>query len=157
VPALPARGFVPGQTITVVAAVVERDGRFLVTKRIAGVHLEGYWEFPGGKIEPDESDAVGLAREMAEELGVQITSGALLHSVSHTYEDRIIDLRFYACSIQGEPRALLDQEIRWVTRAELAELPFPPADRALIRSLAQSTATSRTATASRPPIDPKQD
>jgi 8-oxo-dGTP diphosphatase len=126
---------VPGEKITVTAAVVERDGRLLVTRRGPGVHLEGYWEFPGGKCEPGEADDACLSRELAEELGVTVTTSRLLQCVSHEYGDRTIELRFYACEIAGDPAPLLDQEIRWVSRAELDTLQFPPADEELLRRL----------------------
>jgi 8-oxo-dGTP diphosphatase len=136
---MPALGIVPGEKITVTAAVVERDGRLLVTRRGRGVHLEGYWEFPGGKCEPGESDAACLSRELAEEIGVTVTKSRLLQRVSHEYEDRTIELHFYACEISGDPAPLLDQEIRWVTRSELDALQFPPADEELVRSLKDGT------------------
>jgi mutator protein MutT len=126
---------VPGEKITATAAVVERGGRLLVTRRGPGVHLEGYWEFPGGKCEPGESDDACLSRELAEELGVTVTASRLLLCVSHEYQDRTIELRFFACEIAGDPAPLLDQEIRWVTRSELETLQFPPADEELLRSL----------------------
>ena len=138
-PFLPALGIVPGEKVTVTAAVVERDGRLLVTRRGQGVHLEGYWEFPGGKCEPGESDAACLSRELTEELGVTVTKSRLLQRVSHDYDDRTIELRFYACEIAGDPAPLLDQEIRWVTRSELDGLQFPPADEELVRSLKNAT------------------
>jgi mutator protein MutT len=121
--------------IKVVAAVVERGGRFLVTRRQPGVHLEGYWEFPGGKCEAGEAHEACLGREMREELGVGARVGDLLLETSHQYPDRTITLRFYRCEIDDEPRPLLKQEIRWATRAELGSLEFPPADAELIRVL----------------------
>jgi 8-oxo-dGTP diphosphatase len=124
------------ETSVVVAAVIEESGRFLVTRRQAGVHLEGYWEFPGGKCDPGESHQACLQREMQEELavGVQVT-GKILET-RHPYPDRIIELHFYVCVLEGEPRPLLGQDMRWVSRGELASLPFPPADAELIARLA---------------------
>ncbi|MGH9312906.1 MAG: (deoxy)nucleoside triphosphate pyrophosphohydrolase [Vicinamibacterales bacterium] len=122
----------------VAAAVVERGGRFLVTRRQPGVHLEGCWEFPGGKCEPDEAHDACLTRELGEELGVTATVGGLILSVPHDYEDRTIELHFYACTIDGEPRALLNQEIGWATREELKTLEFPPADAKLIQLLSST-------------------
>jgi 8-oxo-dGTP diphosphatase len=119
----------------VVAAVIARGERVLVTRRQPGVHLEGYWEFPGGKCEPGEAHEACLARELDEELGVAASVGARILSVSHAYDDRTIQLHFYACTIDGEPRPLLRQEIRWATRSELGELTFPPADTELIQVL----------------------
>jgi 8-oxo-dGTP diphosphatase len=122
--------------IVVTAAVIERDGAFLVTRRPRGVHLEGYWEFPGGKCEEGESHAAALVREIAEELDTEITVGREVFTVSHTYPDRVIELHFFECRLTGTPRAALGQEMRWVDRGELTSLKFPPADEDLIRILA---------------------
>jgi len=122
-------------TIVVTAAVIEEAGRFLVTRRQPGVHLEGYWEFPGGKCEAGETHAECLARELDEELGVEATIGAELFATIHAYADRRVELHFLRCAIHGAPVARLGQEIHWVSRAELATLPFPPADAELIRRL----------------------
>ena len=122
-------------SVVVCAAVVEREGRFFVARRHDGTHLEGYWEFPGGKCEPGETDEGCLAREMREELGVEARVGPLLLSVSHAYPDRVVELHFYACEMSGAPRALLGQEMRWVSRDELRALLFPPADAELIELL----------------------
>jgi mutator protein MutT len=121
--------------IDVVAAVVERNERFLVTRRQPGVHLAGYWEFPGGKCEPGETHHVCLQRELVEELGISARVSDLILETSHDYPDRTVKLYFYRCEISGEPRPLLKQEIRWARRAELADLGFPPADAELIRML----------------------
>ncbi len=122
-------------SVVVAAAVVEREGRFFVARRLDGSHLEGYWEFPGGKREPGETDEACLAREMREELGVDVRVGPLLLSVAHAYPDRAVELHFYACEMCGAPRPLLGQEMRWVPREELRALEFPPADAELIEML----------------------
>ena len=132
------RGTSSSPRIVVTAAVIERDGAFLVTRRPSGVHLEGYWEFPGGKIEPGESRAAALAREIAEELDTPIAVGRELFTVTHTYPDRIVELHFLACELKGEPRAVLGQEMRWVVREQLGTLRFPPADEELIRLLTEA-------------------
>ena len=72
-------------TIVVTAAVIERDARFLVTRRPQGVLLEGYWEFPGGKVEPGESAEEALARELDEELGIEAKIGSRVTRTRHTY------------------------------------------------------------------------
>jgi mutator protein MutT len=127
----------PDSAIRVLAAVIERQGRILLTRRLAGTHLSGLWEFPGGKCEPNESDEACLARELAEELGVDAVVGRELLSVEHAYPDRRVRLHFRACTIVGQPRAVLGQEMRWVTRDELLTLQFPEADAELIRYLTQ--------------------
>jgi len=122
-------------TLVVTAALVERDGRVLVTRRQRGVHLEGLWEFPGGKQEDGESLEACLARELREELDVHATIGEEVYTTKHDYPERSVELHFLRCDLQGEPRPILGQEIRWVARAELASLEFPPADAELIKIL----------------------
>ena len=119
----------------VVAAVVERDGCFLVTRRQAGVHLAGLWEFPGGKVAPGESHADALRREMQEELDSDVDVRSIVCTAAHAYDDRHVTLYFYSCQLAGTPRPLLGQEMRWVPRAELPTLGFPPADKELIELL----------------------
>ncbi len=123
--------------IVVSAAVIEENGKFLVTRRPGGVHLEGFWEFPGGKCEEGESHLASLAREIAEELDTAIIIEREVYSVVHGYDDRVVELHFFACRLAGEPRAVLGQEMRWVSREELGTLPFPPADEELIQILAR--------------------
>jgi 8-oxo-dGTP diphosphatase len=122
-------------TIVVTAAVIGRDGRLLVTRRQKGVHLEGYWEFPGGKCDAGESLEACLARELREELDVEARVGAEIFTTTHAYTDRCVELHFLRCELDGEPHPQLGQEMRWVRRDELATLEFPPADAALIQML----------------------
>jgi 8-oxo-dGTP diphosphatase len=129
-------------TIVVTAAVIERDGRFLLTRRQKGVHLEGLWEFPGGKCDPGESLAACLRRELREELAVDASIGAELYSVTHDYPDRRVELHFLQCALAGEPLPQMGQEMRWVTRADLASLEFPPADEEFIQRLAGAGRTA---------------
>ena len=121
--------------IVVVAAVIEHDGRFLVTRRQDGVHLAGMWEFPGGKIGNGESHTAALRREMIEELDVDVAVGELVLESSHSYPDRTVTLHFYRCDLLGTPRPMIGQEMEWVRRDELTALIFPPADNELIRML----------------------
>jgi 8-oxo-dGTP diphosphatase len=125
-------------TIVVTAAVIERDGRFLVTRRQRGVHLEGFWEFPGGKCDAGETHAACLARELREELAVEAHVGSELFTTTHTYPDRIVELHFVRCELVGEPAPQIGQDMRWVARADLAALEFPPADVELIRMLGEA-------------------
>ena len=120
----------------VVAAVIERDGAFLVSRRQAGVHLAGYWEFPGGKCHAGESEGDALRRELREELDVGVEPGEKLLATAHEYDDRTIELHFYRCALAGVPRPMVGQSIRWVPRAELSALRFPPPDAELIALLA---------------------
>jgi 8-oxo-dGTP diphosphatase len=125
----------PVPCIIVSAAVIERDGAYLVTRRPTGVHLAGLWEFPGGKCHGGESLETCLIREIREELGCDVEVDREIFSISHTYPERIVELHFFACALSGEPAAALGQEIRWVPRAELRALDFPPADHELIERL----------------------
>lgn len=123
--------------VTVVAAVVERDGAFLVTRRLDGTHLAGMWEFPGGKCDPGERHDACLAREMSEELAVGVQVGAKILSVTHDYPERPVTLHFYRCDLRGEPVPQLGQQMQWVRRAALRQLEMPPADAELIELLSK--------------------
>ena len=90
------------------------------------------WEFPGGKIDADESHPSALKREIREELDVDIEVGELTFHTIHAYPEVTVALYFYRCTLLGTPRPLLGQEMRWVPRQELAALGFPAADRELI-------------------------
>jgi len=121
--------------IIVAAAVIERDGAFLVTRRQHGVHLAGLWEFPGGKCEAGETHAECLVRELREELGVDAAIGPEILATSHDYTDRHVELHFLRGELRGEPVPQQAQEMRWVRRTELSQLEFPAADAALIDRL----------------------
>jgi 8-oxo-dGTP diphosphatase len=123
--------------IVVTAAVIERGDKFLVTRRLKGTHLEGAWEFPGGKCETAETYPRCLEREILEELGVGASIGDEIFSVTHTYPERVVELHFFECVLEGDPHPVLGQEMRWVARSELTALEFPPADAELIRLLSE--------------------
>ena len=122
-------------SLVVAAAVVERGGSFLVTRRPGGVHLEGYWEFPGGKCDPGETLEACLLRELREELDVEAAIGKKLLSTSHIYPERRVELHFFLVTLQGEPVPQLGQEMQWIQRTELARLKLPPADDELVALL----------------------
>ncbi len=124
----------------VVAAVIEEEGRILVTRRQPGVHLAGMWEFPGGKIDPDETHKDALRREIREELDADVDVGGLILATTHAYTDKTVTLYFYRCALKGTPRPLLGQEMRWVAHGDLPSLGFPPADEELIRVLTRTAA-----------------
>ena len=126
-------------TVVVAAAVIERDDRFLLTRRQRGVHLEGFWEFPGGKCEPGETHAAFLVREIREELGVEAAIGREVLATTCEYPDRQVELHFLRCEVDGAPAPRLGQEMRWVAREELSRLTFPPADAELIQILIGAT------------------
>jgi 8-oxo-dGTP diphosphatase len=122
--------------VEVVAAVIRRGARHLVTRRAPGKHLAGLWEFPGGKRHPGESLEAALRRELDEELGVEARVGRRLAVVPWAYPERRVVLHFFECTIGAQPvRPREGQPARWVTREELARLDFPPADAALIAQL----------------------
>jgi mutator protein MutT len=123
--------------LLVTAAVIERDGTFLVTRRQKGVHLEGFWEFPGGKCDPGEPLHACLRRELREELGAEAVVGEELLATTHRYPERSVELHFFACTLTTEPSPLLGQEMRWVLRDDLASLKFPAADEELLRLIQQ--------------------
>jgi 8-oxo-dGTP diphosphatase len=121
--------------IRVAAAVIQRGSAVLVTRRLAGTHLQGLWEFPGGKCEPGESIHECLIREIVEELGVTIEPGATLLVTTHEYPEKTVELHFIACAMTGEPVPQQNQEMQWIERARLDTLAFPEADAALIAQL----------------------
>jgi len=123
-----------------VAAGLIRDerGRYLITQRRKGSHLAGLWEFPGGKMEADETPAAGLRRELAEELAATFAVGDLVETVRWEYPDRVVVLHFFDCRVEsGEIVPQEEQAMQWVGPEQLATYDFPPADRELIRRLAQ--------------------
>lgn len=114
----------------VVTGVIRRDGRYLLGKRPAEGLLGGLWEFPGGKVQPGETHAEALRRELREELGVEATPGKLIAAVSHAYTHFRVRLHVYACTIaSGEPEARVHAELRWVSRADFDQYAFPTANR----------------------------
>jgi len=123
--------------VEVVAAVVEEAGRFLITRRLEGTHLAGLWEFPGGKILPEEKPEDALRRELREELGVEAVVGEPVETVDWAYPEKSVRLLFFRCALAGEPAPLEGQEIRWVAAADLPSYNFPGADATLIARLSR--------------------
>jgi mutator protein MutT len=126
--------------IEVAAAIIQDDaGRYLITQRRRGSHLEGLWEFPGGKREPDESLEACLRRELAEELSATFSVDEPLETIRWEYPDRAVVLHFYRCRLEsGVITPLEDQAMAWVEPARLSDYAFPPADRKLIERLQQA-------------------
>ena len=119
-------------------ALVDADGRVLVTQRPQGKAMAGLWEFPGGKVEDDEAPEAALVREMAEELGVEIGPRCLtpLGFASHAYEDFHLVMLLYACRRwEGIATGREGQALRWVHPRDLRKLEMPPADKPLIHML----------------------
>jgi mutator protein MutT len=115
--------------IDVAVALIERNGSYLITRRPRGTHLEGYWEFPGGKRHPDETFEVCLAREILEEVGVEVSVGEKVVEVEHVYPEHSVRLHVYLCRLtRGEPRPLAVEEVQWARPAEMDRCLFPQAD-----------------------------
>ncbi len=127
------------RTLTVVAAaLVDGDGRVLLQQRAEGRQMAGLWEFPGGKVELGERPEAALARELREELGIDVAAEALapVAFASAGLGDRHLLLLLYICRTwHGEPEALDAAMLRWVRPSEMLALPMPPADEPLIAPL----------------------
>ena len=122
--------------IRVTAALLEEDGRVLLARRKPGKHMGGRWELPGGKIEPGESPEQSLARELAEELGLEARIGEYLCSALFDAEGVSLELLVYrAHRTAGEPAALEHEELRWVTPRDLASYDLADSDRIVIGKL----------------------
>ena len=119
-----------------VAAITNTKGEVLVSQRLQGTHLEGYWEFPGGKLEPGEAIETGLQRELQEELGITATAYSPLIRVRHSYPEKNVLLDVWRIdAFQGQPRGLEGQPIEWRDIASLKAEDFPPADVPIISAL----------------------
>jgi 8-oxo-dGTP diphosphatase len=118
--------------IRVVAAVIERDGRYLITQRRPQAVLGGLWEFPGGKVEPGETDEAALAREVRERVGVDVQVRRAMAQRTHTYDGYTVDLTLFEATIaeDQQPTAVRVAECRWVASSEFERYPFPAADQA---------------------------
>ncbi|MDL2206684.1 (deoxy)nucleoside triphosphate pyrophosphohydrolase [Eubacteriales bacterium OttesenSCG-928-N13] len=118
-------------TIPVVAAIVMRDGKILITGQEKPIYGGFLWEFPGGKLEAGESPEQALSRELKEELGIDAHATRVYDVVRHIYEHngRDVLVLFYLAELpKGEPNALEGQQIAWVSPQELKDYPFAPAD-----------------------------
>ena len=128
------------QPIEVAAGLVFRKGRLLITQRLAGGHLAGLWEFPGGKREADEGMLDCLQRELAEELGITVAVGQCVETLTHSYPEKTVRLEFYLCELtDGDPIGLDGQELAWVTVDGLDAYEFPAADARLLKRLKTET------------------
>ncbi len=116
-------------------ALIDVDGRILLTQRPEGKSLAGLWEFPGGKVEPGETPETALIRELDEELGIDTWASCLapLTFASHSYPDFHLLMPLFACrKWAGIAQGREGQALKWVRAADLASYPMPPADRPLI-------------------------
>jgi len=126
----------PRPDIAVALALVWRDGRLLVTRRPSGVHLAGFWEFPGGKLRDGESPEACAERELREEVGVTGRARARRPPIEWEYPERRVTLHPVDCDwVAGDGDALEVAALRWIELAELAELDLPPANAGLVATL----------------------
>jgi 8-oxo-dGTP diphosphatase len=126
--------------LIVVAGLIEADGKILVCQRRRGGAFELMWEFPGGKVQGGETPAVGLARELREELGVEAVVGAELFRTRHRYAEMSeeIELIFFSVVVQAAAvRNIVFERIEWWAAEALSELNFLPADREFVSKLAR--------------------
>jgi 8-oxo-dGTP diphosphatase len=124
--------------LVVAAALVDVDGRVLLSQRPKGKRLEGLWEFPGGKIDADERPEDALIRELREELDVTVKADCLapLTFASHAYDDFHLLMLLYACRRwEGFVQPLDGQALKWVRPKDMRAYPMPPADEPLIPHL----------------------
>ncbi|MBI3318592.1 MAG: 8-oxo-dGTP diphosphatase MutT [Candidatus Omnitrophica bacterium] len=129
--------------LDVAVAVIEREGRFLIAQRLPNDSFGGWWEFPGGKLQPRETLEQALVREIEEELGVQISVGAEIQQIEHRYPNRTIRLHCFSCRLlSGEPQAKECAAWRWVGPGELKEFRFLPASGKILEFL-EKAATPR--------------
>lgn len=125
------------QLCIAIGVIENSQGQVLVAKRPAGVHLKGCWEFPGGKVESQESFKITLRRELAEEVGINIGATTKLIEFKHQYEDRHLHFQVYkVLDFIGEVHAKEAQQLKWVDRSELNTFNFPSANKAILDALA---------------------
>lgn len=119
-----------------IGVIENSQQQVLVGKRKLGTHLEGYWEFPGGKVAPHESFKIALRRELFEELGIQIHCMSKLIEFKHQYVDRKLHFQiFKVTGFEGKVKSAEDQELQWVKHSELASLNFPAANKAILDAM----------------------
>jgi 8-oxo-dGTP diphosphatase len=126
----------PAVVLVVAAALYDGQGRVLITERPPGKHMAGRWEFPGGKVEPGESERQALARELREELGIELAAAHPELTLSHDYAERSVRISMWIVErYAGEPCGLDGQKLKWVAPARLAAEDVLEADRPFIEAL----------------------
>jgi len=118
------------RSIRVVAAVIQRDGKYLITQRRENASLPLLWEFPGGRVEPGETDAQALQREFTERLGAAVDVGKPVAFRRHDYEGYTVELVLYEATLVSDDalETVRVKDFRWVEVDEFSQYPFPPAD-----------------------------
>jgi 8-oxo-dGTP diphosphatase len=138
--------------LLVVAAALYHDGYVLIAERPAGKHMAGRWEFPGGKVAPGESEQDALARELQEELGIEVTTSRPFMRLTHSYDDRDVELSLWIVeSFRGEPQSLDGQRLKWVRPERLMEQNILEADIPFVKALRDRACTMQKT--SRTPLD----
>lgn len=125
--------------VRVVAAVIETEGRYLITQRRATAVLPNLWEFPGGKVEPGERDEDALRREIRERLDADVKVLQMISFVRHPYERYTVDLHLYQCELLSDVRPRAVQDFRWIRSNEFDDFEFTPADEASMSKLLEDT------------------
>ena len=136
------------RVIIVSAAILLEHGRVLLSQRKAGTHLAGAWEFPGGKVEPDEDPRAALERELEEELGIDAEVLAPVEVTFHRYPEKSVLLLFFEARRRpgsAEPRAIDVADVRWAEASELGDEEFPPADVAVLAEVRRRLAVPASA------------
>ena len=129
---MPSRPF----ELVVAAALYDQAGRVLIAQRPAGKHMAGRWEFPGGKVGRNETEFAALARELREELGVDVTAATPLMRLTHAYDDRDVELSLWIIErFTGTPASLDAQQLKWVVPAQLSGEDILEADRPFVAQL----------------------
>jgi 8-oxo-dGTP diphosphatase len=125
------------EVIRVVAAVIARDGRYLITQRNASAQLPLLWEFPGGRVERGETETEALRREVRGRIGVDVDVGAKVGEHVHEYPSYEVHLTMFACEVKlGQtPYPASVNDLRWVTSREFVDYDFPPADEKTMNKL----------------------
>jgi len=131
------------KVIQVAAGIINQKGRYLIARRKLGVHLAGFWEFPGGKREAGESLQECLQRELFEELKIRVDLPVPYQIVRHDYLEKTVELHFFRCVVvQGQATPEDCDEVRWVLPEELPHFKFPPADQVIIDALQRDAGRS---------------
>lgn len=129
--------------IKVTAAILEKNGRILAARRKTGKHMAGFWEFPGGKIEKDETPRQCLQRELKEELGIDCSIGDYFDQSTHAYDDKTVQLLCYFVSqVAGEIVFRDHDKIVWLRPSELESVKWAPADIPLVLKLIEFKKTT---------------
>lgn len=121
--------------IEVVAALIWRDGKFLICQRPSNKKRALLWEFVGGKVEKDETKKDALARECREELAIDVAVGNVFYEVTHTYPDVTVNLTLFNATTEDQPQMLEHNDIQWITTDEIDNYKFCPADKDILELL----------------------